>query len=39
MGGCIDWAAIPIIVDLLGIADPEALIMQLIAIRDHQSAQ
>ncbi|MER2518573.1 MAG: hypothetical protein ABTR92_19615 [Candidatus Accumulibacter phosphatis] len=37
MGG-IDWAALPIIVDMLGVADPEQLIHHLVAIRDHQNA-
>lgn len=34
MGG-LDWAALPVIVELLGIADPEPLIYQLQAIRNH----
>ena len=38
MGG-IDWSALPIVIDLLGVADPEALITQLVAIRDHQNDQ
>ena len=38
MGG-IDWSALPIVIDLLGVSDPEALITQLVAIRDHQNAQ
>ena len=37
MGG-IDWAALPIVVEMLGIADPELLVTQLVAIRDHQNA-
>lgn len=35
MGG-IDWAALPIIVEMLGISDPSRLIEQLTHIRDHQ---
>ena len=37
MGG-IDWAALPIIIDMLGIEDPEALIVQLVEIRNAQRA-
>lgn len=35
MGGQIDWAALPVIVELYGIADVEIFITQLVAIRDH----
>lgn len=35
MGG-IDWAALPVICEMLGIEDVETLIVQLVAIRDHQ---
>lgn len=39
MGG-LDWAALPVVVELLGVADPERLVYQLAAIRDHhQQAQ
>lgn len=38
MGG-IDWSALPMVIDLLGVSDPETLIAQLVAIRDHQNAQ
>jgi hypothetical protein len=34
MGGQIDWAGLPIIVELLGIADIDLLIRQLTLIRD-----
>ena len=37
MGG-MDWAALPIVVEMLGVSDPETLIQQLAAIRDHQRA-
>jgi len=37
MGG-IDWAALPVVVEMLGVTDPELLITQLVAIRDHQNA-
>ena len=33
MGG-IDWAALPIVAELLGIADIEKLNVQLVALRD-----
>lgn len=35
MGG-IDWAGLPIVAELLGIADPEYLIEQLLVIRTHK---
>lgn len=38
MGG-LDWQALPIVVDMLGISDPEDLIMQLVAVREHASAK
>ena len=34
MGG-LEWHALPIVVDMLGINDPEMLIMQLVALREH----
>ena len=36
MGG-LDWAGLPIVVEMLGISDPEQLIAHLVAIRDHQN--
>ena len=33
MGG-IDWAALPVIAEMLGIDDIETLVLQLVAIRD-----
>lgn len=38
MGG-LDWAALPMVCDLLGIDDPEHLIHQLIILRDNQHGQ
>jgi len=38
MGG-LDWAALPIVAEMLGIEDTETLIVQLVAIRDHQRAK
>lgn len=35
MDGRIDWAAIPVIVDLYGIEDVEMFIDKLSAIREH----
>ena len=35
MGG-LDWAAVPIVAELLGIHDPEPWIVQLVALRDWQ---
>ena len=37
MGG-LEWSALPIVCDLLGVTDPELLITHLVAIRDHQNA-
>lgn len=34
MGG-LEWQALPVVVDMLGINDPEMLIMQLVALREH----
>lgn len=34
MGG-IDWAALPVIVEILGVNDVESLVRRLIAIRAH----
>ena len=34
MGG-LDWQALPIVVDMLGIGDPEVLIYQLVTLREH----
>lgn len=35
MGG-LDWQALPIIADLLGITDIETFVAQLAAVRDYQ---
>lgn len=35
MGGTIDWAALPVIVEMLGVHDVDLLIRQLIVMRDH----
>lgn len=34
MGNCLDWAALPWVIDMLGVQDTERLIMQLVALRD-----
>jgi hypothetical protein len=34
MGG-LDWAALPIVVEMLGITDVDILITQLVAMREH----
>jgi hypothetical protein len=36
MGGTIDWAALPVITEMLGIEDIELFIRQLVLIRDFQ---
>jgi len=35
MGGVIDWAAIPILVEVYGVVDVEMFIKELMAIRKH----
>ena len=37
MGGEIDWAGLPVVVELLGIADVELLVKQMLLIRDSQN--
>ena len=37
MGGAIDWSALPVIAEMLGIDDMEALITRLATIRDWQA--
>ena len=39
MGGQIDWAAMPIMVELYDIQDPEIFIGELVAIREHLALQ
>jgi hypothetical protein len=36
MGSTIDWAALPTIVEILGVNDVETFILQLTLIRDRQ---
>jgi hypothetical protein len=36
MSGDINWQALPIVAEILGIIDIEELLINLIAIRDHQ---
>lgn len=35
MGGRVEWTAMPLIVDLLGVADPEEMVHDLLIVRDH----
>lgn len=35
MGGEINWNALPVLVDVYGIADMEMFLAELVAIRDH----
>ena len=35
----IDWVALPIVCEMFGIVDPDLLIVELIAIRDHMGRQ
>jgi hypothetical protein len=39
MGGRIDWAAMPTVVELLGIHDVELFIERLVTIRDYAASQ
>jgi hypothetical protein len=39
MGGGLDWAALPVVAELLGSNDIDLLIRQLCLIRDFQSEQ
>ena len=34
MGG-LDWSALPVVVELIGVDDVDLLIHQLVALRDH----
>lgn len=36
MGGQVDYAALPFVIEFLGIQNIDKLIVQLLAIRDHQ---
>lgn len=36
MGAALDWAALPLVVELLGADDVERLVVELVAIRDFQ---
>lgn len=36
MGGALDWAAIPMVAEMLGADDVERLVVELVAIRDFQ---
>lgn len=38
MGG-LDWAALPLVVEMLGVNDVEPFILSLIAIRDFQTRE
>lgn len=35
LGGQIDWAGLPVVVEILGVKDPELLVLDLITIREH----
>jgi hypothetical protein len=37
MGGTMDWAALPVIAEILGVDDMESFIQRLVAIRDWQA--
>jgi hypothetical protein len=39
MGRRIDWAALPVVCDLLAVRDPEALLRGLFALRDLSERQ
>jgi len=37
LGGEIDWAGLPVVVEMLGIDDVEMLVKQMLLIRDSQN--
>lgn len=39
MGGEMQWAALPYVVEILGVADPAALIDNLMTVRDVMQAR
>lgn len=39
MDAQIDWSALDVIIEMLGVTDPEKLIVELVAIRDYQARQ
>jgi hypothetical protein len=39
MGGAIDWAALPLVAEVIGAYDVEALVRGLIQIRDHMKSK
>jgi hypothetical protein len=39
MGCLIDWAALPLVAEMLGIEDVETFVHQLVAIRNKQAAK
>lgn len=36
MGRYLDWAALPVVVEILGVEDVESFIVQLVALRDRK---
>jgi hypothetical protein len=38
MGG-LDWQALPTVIDMLGITDPEPLVWQLVSLREMKRAK
>ncbi|MGZ8927137.1 MAG: hypothetical protein ACXW03_01635 [Methylobacter sp.] len=39
LGGTIDWAGLPVVVEILGIDDVELLVKQLLLIQQFQSQE
>lgn len=39
MGGAIDWTALPVVAEMLGVDDIEPFVARLVAIRDWQARQ
>lgn len=39
MGGQIDWNALPLLAELVGVQDVEGLILDLVTIRSHMTTQ
>lgn len=38
MGGALDWAALPLVAEVLGVVDVERLVVELATIRDFHRA-
>lgn len=39
MGGQIEWAALPVIVEIIGVSDVESMVVDLLRIREHMTSK